>query len=82
MTKFLVDIIGVIRMTYIMLFETLNLWVGNGCICSVSVSWLHASFYMNTLYSQKLLILITSKTVSDMFIIIHKHKLSISLCVL
>ncbi len=25
MTNFLVDIIGVIRMTYIMLFETLNL---------------------------------------------------------
>ncbi len=44
-------------------------------IMLVQVQTMNASFYINTLYSQKLLIVITSKTLSDMFIIIHKHKL-------
>ncbi len=43
----------------------------------VQVQTMNASFYMNTLYSQKLLILITSKILSDLYIINHKHKLSI-----
>ena len=44
----------------------------------VQVQTMNASFYINTLYSQKLLILITSKTLSDnMSIINHIHKLSI-----
>ncbi len=44
----------------------------------VQVQTMNASFYMNTLYSKKLLILITSQNFSDnMFIISHKHKLSI-----
>ncbi len=47
-------------------------------IMLVQAQTMNASFYINTLYSQKLLILITSKTLSDiMFIIKHKHKVSI-----